>query len=265
MNVNLNETYALITGASSGFGLEMSKTLLNQGATVALAARPGEKLDKAVEDLQSKRLKAVKLPLDVRCEDSVENAVAWVEDNWGRIDLLINNAGLGMGRVNPNFLEDPKSFFEIDVDAFRDVVDTNFTGYFLVARAFAPMMISNGKGRIVNVSTGKGTMVMKGFTPYGPARAGAEALSEIMTADLQDYGISVNILLPGGAADTGLIPEGWREEFLRRFNLLGADVMNEAILFLASPQAEGITGERIIAKDFHKWLEEKGIQIKEPY
>lgn len=261
MNTNLDGFYGLITGASNGFGLEMAKALLRKGATVAVTARPSERLDSAVENLQREGLKAVKLPLDVRSQDSIENAVSWVKKHWGRLDLLVNNAGLGMGRVNPSFLSDPKPFFEIDVDGFRDVVDTNFTGYFLVAKGFTPIMIYQGKGRIVNVSTGKRTMVLKGFTPYGPARAGAEALSEIMAADLKDYGINVNILLPGGAADTGLIPEGLREEFQNQFDLLSADVMNNAILFLASPQADGITGERIIAKNFHQWLEQKGIQV----
>ncbi|KPU45274.1 3-oxoacyl-[acyl-carrier-protein] reductase FabG [Oxobacter pfennigii] len=259
MNHKLTGFYAVITGASDGFGFEMSRTLLLNGATVAMASRPGEKLNVAAGRLQSEGLQAFALPMDVRSEQSVDEAVSWVKKNWGHIDLLVNNAGLGIGRVNPT--TNPKLFFEIDPDGFRDVVETNFTGYFLVARGFAPMMVARRKGRIVNVSTSHSTMVNKGQTPYGPSRAGAEALSNIMTAELSEYGITVNVLLPGGAADTGLIPEGLREEFRKRVNLLGPDVMNEAILFLASPLAEGMTGERIIAKDFHQWLQDKGIKI----
>ena len=77
--------------------------------------------------------------------------------------------------------------------------------------------------------------------------------------ELKDYNITVNILLPGGAADTGFVPKELRGFFENR-GLLPASVMNDAILFLASDRAAGITGERIIAKDFHLWLEEKGIK-----
>lgn len=261
MAYELTDFYAVITGASDGLGLAMSRALLEKGAAVALAARPGGKLDKAVAALQAEGLKAHALPMDVRNEHSVDEGVAWVKKNWGRIDLLVNNAGIGMGRVNPQFVDSSKPFYEIDPEGFRDMVETNFTGYFLVARGFVPMMVAGRKGRIVNVSTSLTTMVSKDHIPYGPSRAASEALSHAMSAQLKEYGITVNVLLPGGAADTGLIPAESREAFMKRVKLLSPDVMNEAILFLASPQAEGITGERIIGTEFHQWLQDKGIQI----
>jgi NAD(P)-dependent dehydrogenase (short-subunit alcohol dehydrogenase family) len=113
-----------------------------------------------------------------------------------------------MQRVNPRFITDPQPFFQVDPDGFRDVVDTNFTGYFLAARGFAPMMVEQKKGRIVNISTSYTTMTKKGFVPYGPSRAGSEALSNVMSADLKDYGITVNVLLPGGP----VAKEGFSEE-----------------------------------------------------
>ncbi|MCR3923313.1 MAG: SDR family oxidoreductase, partial [Firmicutes bacterium] len=214
---------AVITGGSDGLGLAMAQALLAEGATVALAARPSAKLVKAVSTLQQEGMDAHALPLDVRSEQSVTEAVAWVKEQWGQVDLLVNNAGIGMGRVNPKFSTEPQPFFTASAAGFRDVVETNFTGYFLVAKGFVPMMIEQGKGRIVNVSTSLQTMTRKGMSPYGPARAGAEALSQIMTAELKEHGISVNLLLPGGAADTGLIPEELREEFRKRPNLLQPD------------------------------------------
>ena len=91
-------------------------------------------------------------------------------------------------------------------------------------------------------------MTMKGQIPYGPARAGAEALSDIMAKELEGHGITVNVLLPGGMADTGLVPPGMREILLPR--MLPPNIMNEAILYLASTEATGITGERFIGKEF---------------
>jgi NAD(P)-dependent dehydrogenase (short-subunit alcohol dehydrogenase family) len=140
---------------------------------------------------------------------------------------------------------------------FRDLIETNLTGYFLVARGFTPLMIEQGKGRIINISMNHETMKRKGFVPYGPSRAATESLSAIMAEDLKESGISVNILLPGGATATGMIPDDLRSEIEAKFRLMQPEVMAEPIVFLASPEAEGITGERIVASEFESWLKEK--------
>ena len=255
MNIALDGLYAVITGASSGLGYTMAKALLEKGATVALSARPGEKLDNAVNTLVQTGLDAYALPMDVCNEDSIIEAVSWVGEKWKRLDLLVNNAALMMHRIYPDFLTSPKPFYEIHPDVFRKVVDTNLTGYFLVARGFLPMMIEQNKGRIVNISTSFSTM--NRFAPYGPSRAGSEALSNIMAAELNKFGIMVNLLLPGGAVNTGGILNDMNHEL--PFTLLSPEIMADPIVFLASSLADGITGERIIAKEFDDWLKRKGI------
>jgi gluconate 5-dehydrogenase len=97
-------------------------------------------------------------------------------------------------------------------------------------------------------------MRRRGFVPYGPSRAGAESLSRIMEADLAGSGVSVNMLLPGGATATGMIPDELTPEVRER--LLPASVMAAPILWLCSAAAEGVTGERIVAAEFDGWLEE---------
>ena len=250
---------AVITGASGGFGFEMAKTLLSCGANVAVSSRPGEKLENAVKSLENEGYSPVCLPMDVRDEASAEKAAQIISERWGRIDMLVNNAGLGTGRVNSSM--EPIDFFQINPEAFRDVVNTNFIGYFLTARSFVPLMIKQGKGQIVNVSTSIPTMTREGQIPYGPARAAAEAFSVILSKELKKYSINVNVILPGGASRTGLIPEAFREEYEKRGDLLGADILNRVILFLASPLAENLNGERIIAKEFDVWLNEKGMKL----
>lgn len=254
MDIALEGLHAVVTGASSGLGFAMSEALLEKGATVALASRQGEKLDNAVNTLRQNGLKAYALPMDVRSEDSVAEAASWIRKEWKRIDLLVNNAALMMHRIYPDFLTSPKAFYDIAPDIWRDMVDTNLTGYFLVTRGFVPMMIEKKKGGIVNISTSLSTM--NRFAPYGPSRAASEALSNIMTAELMKYNIMVNVLLPGGAVDTGGLPGGIDNEL--PFKLLSPDIMAEPIVFLASPHAEGLTGERIIARDFKQWLKDKG-------
>ena len=95
------------------------------------------------------------------------------------------------------------------------------------------------------------TMTRAGFVPYGPSRAGAESLSRIMAADLRGTPVTVNMLLPGGATRTGMVPDG-PAAGLR--NLLEPEVMGPPIAWLASAEAAGVTGERIVAAEFGQWL-----------
>jgi NAD(P)-dependent dehydrogenase (short-subunit alcohol dehydrogenase family) len=249
---DLSSVRAVVTGATRGLGAAMADALLQAGATVAIAARPGPRLDEAVARRRNQGLAAESLPIDVRDPGSVEAAVRAVMSRWDRVDLVVNNAGLGMRTVNPRFFDVPMPFFEVDPEGFIDVISTNLTGYFLVARAFAPAFIRQGRGRFLNVSMNHETMCRQGFVPYGPSRAGAEALSLIMAEDLRSFGIAVNILLPGGATATGMIPDGLPEA--ARHALLAPEIMGPPVVFLASAGAEGLTGQRIVAKDFDHWL-----------
>lgn len=245
---------AVVTGATSGIGAAMADALLRAGATVAVAARPTPRLAEVVARWRDEGLACEALALDVRDPDRVEAAAAEVRTGLGGVDVVVNNAGIGMRTVNPRFFEDPRPFFEVSPEGFAGVVATNLTGYFLVARAFARLFVDQGRGRFVTVSMNHETMRRRGFVPYGPSRAGAEALSLIMTEDLRPYGIAVNILLPGGATATGMIPDDLPETARARF--LSPRVMGPPTAFLASAEAEGLTGARIVAKDFDAWLAE---------
>jgi gluconate 5-dehydrogenase len=160
------------------------------------------------------------------------------------MDLLVNNAGIGMRTVNPRFLEEPQPFWSVPLDGFRDVFETKVTGCFLVASAVVPRMLEAGGGRVVNISMNRATMVRRGFVPYGPAGAGVEALSHVMAADLAGTPVRVNMLLPGGATATGMVPDGVSDDV--RASLLSADVMGPPIVWLASPEAASVNGQAIV-------------------
>jgi NAD(P)-dependent dehydrogenase (short-subunit alcohol dehydrogenase family) len=168
----------------------------------------------------------------------------------GGVDLLVNNAGLGMRTVNPRFMVEPQGFWEVPPERFRAVIDVNLTGYFLMARELTPRMLRAGSGRIVNISMNHTTMTRHGFVPYGPSRAGAEALSRIMAADLADTPVRVNMLLPGGATETGMVPD----DRPAGLTLIDPAVMGPPIVWLASPQAREVHDERIVATGFEAWL-----------
>jgi NAD(P)-dependent dehydrogenase (short-subunit alcohol dehydrogenase family) len=238
---------ALVTGATSGLGLAMATALAGAGVRVAVAGRSGDRAAAAASGLPG----AFGVELDVRDERSVTRAV---EATWSRldgIDLLVNNAGVGMITVNARFMTEPGGFWTVPPDAFGDVIATNLTGYFLVAREITPRMLAAGRGRIVNISVNLSTMTRAGFVPYGPSRAGAEALSRIMAADLRDTPVTVNVLLPGGPTRTGMVPP---EHAAALKNLLEPEIMGPPIVWLASTEASGVRDQRIVAAEFEEWL-----------
>jgi NAD(P)-dependent dehydrogenase (short-subunit alcohol dehydrogenase family) len=240
---------ALVTGGTSGLGLAMAAALAGAGLRVAVAGRSGER----AADVAGRLPGAFGVELDVRDEGSVARAI---EAAWSRldgIDLLVNNAGIGMRTVNQSFMTEPRGFWTVPPDGFRDVIATNLTGYFLVAREVTPRMLAAGSGgRIVNISVNQSTMTRTGFVPYGPSRAGTESLSRIMAADLSGTPVNVNLLLPGGATRTGMVPD---EHATGLRNLLEPEIMGPPIVWLASAEASGVNDERIVAAEFEQWLD----------
>ncbi len=253
---------ALITGASSGLGFEMAKALLSRGARVVIAARGGTRLEAAIAELQ-KLGDAYAVPMDVRSEASVSAAAAWFRERFDRLDLLVNNAGIGNNAPGMEDLPMEHPFYDVPVSAVRDVLETNLLGFFLVSRSFVPIMLRQGSGSLVYVSTSDGTMTGRGQLPYGPSKAGAEAMAAILAEELRDRGIRVNVICPGGFTDTNMASPGAREFMLKNGRpVLPPAVLNKTILFLASSAARGLTGEKLIGKELDRWLEERGIDFR---
>jgi NAD(P)-dependent dehydrogenase (short-subunit alcohol dehydrogenase family) len=251
-DLDLHGVRVLVTGSTDGLGLAMAEALVAAGAVVAVNGRRIDRVETAAAHLGGHEAGVYSIPFDVRDEAAVTAGVQAAAEALGGLDVLVNNAGIGMRTVNPRFLTHPQPFWEVSADGFRAVVDTNLTGYFLVARAAVEPLRASPSGRIVNVTMNHATMRRQGFVPYGPSRAGAEALSLIMTADLAESGVAVNMLLPGGATATGMIPDGLDEA--AQAQLLPASIMGPPIVWLCSAEAEGVRGERIVATEFEDWL-----------
>jgi len=244
----LDGVRALITGGTSGLGLAMAEALAAAGATVVITSRSAER----AAAIAARWPRVAGVVADAADETSVARAVREVWSLFGGIDLLVNNAGLGMRTVNPRFMVEPRGFWEVSPDKFRSVIDANLTGYFLMAREVTPRMLAAGAGRIVNISVNDATMTRRGFVPYGPSRAGSEALSRIMAADLDGTPVTVNILLPGGATETGMLPPV--ADRPAQFTPSDPAVMGPPIVWLASAAARGVHNERILATEFPGWL-----------
>ena len=195
----------LVTGGTSGLGLAMAAALAAAGA-----GRGGRPVGGAGGRGRRGTARRAGVELDVRDESSVARAV---EAAWSRldgIDMLVNNAGIGMRTVNPHFMTEPRGFWAVPAGRVprgdRDQPDRLLPGG---ARGHAA---DAGRRRRPHRQH-LGERVdhdRAGFVPYGPSRAGSEALSRIMAADLRDTGVTVNLLLPGGATVTGMLPPGAR-------------------------------------------------------
>ena len=125
------------------------------------------------------------------------------------------------------------------------IIETNVNGPFFMAKHATPVMLKAGWGRIVNVSVSHQTMRRRGFSPYGPSKAALESETIIWSQDLEGTGVTVNALLPGGPTLTGMIPANMPPEALP--NLLDPKIMVPPLLWLVSPDSDGMTGKRLVA------------------
>jgi NAD(P)-dependent dehydrogenase (short-subunit alcohol dehydrogenase family) len=157
----------------------MARALSGAGARVAVTSRDRIRAEATAEELGAG---ALGLELDVRDPDSVSAAVDAAYGVLRGLDLLVNNAGIGMRTVNPRFMTDPLPLWDVSPAGFRDVLETKVVGTFLVARAVVPRMLIAGAGRVVTISMSEQTMVRRGFVPYGPSGAAVDALARVMAA-----------------------------------------------------------------------------------
>ena len=245
--MKLNDRIAIVTGGGRGIGKAIAEAFAREGAKVVVTAA---RQRNEVESVASK-IGGTAVLADVSKKDDVEKLVDTVVSRFGRIDILVNNAARGMRFVNESFMMEPKPFWEADPDVWRMVIDTNVNGVFLITRAVIPHMLKRRFGRIINISINHETMKRKGFTPYGPSKAALESMSIIWAQELESTGITLNLLLPGGATNTGMIPDTFPEP--QRKKLIDPVVMGPPAAYLASDDASGINGQRIIAVD---WKEE---------
>ena len=171
---------------------------------------------------------------DVTRADECDAVAARVLDRFGRIDGLVNAAGIGMQTVRANYMSDPVRFWEVTPEQWEAVMDVNWKGAFLMARSVVPHMIEQKWGRIVNVTTSLDTMFRGAYTPYGMSKAALEAASASWARDLEGSGVTVNVLVPGGPTNTSFIPDSAPFD---RSRLVQPEVMAAPICWLISEAA----------------------------
>jgi NAD(P)-dependent dehydrogenase (short-subunit alcohol dehydrogenase family) len=242
--------WVIVTGAGYGIGRAIATAFAAEGAHVALAARSTAKLEESAALLRAHGGEALVVPADVRREEDVARLVRDVHAHAGRIDVLVSNSGITgpTGHVHDTALAD-----------WNDTLATNLTGAFLCARAVAPHMIAARGGAIVHIGSVAGRMAYPLRAPYAASKWGLIGFSHSLAAELGPHGIRVNVVQPGStagermerviatrAAAQGTTPDQARQFFTRDVPLgrmVGPEEVARAVLFLASDEASGITGQ----------------------
>ncbi len=191
MSMLTADSVAIITGASSGVGRSTALSLANKGMRLSLLARSEDVLTEVAEAARNRGAgDACHFVCDIRDEAAVDRAVASTLARFGRIDVLINAAGLSLnGEVDGYTLDD-----------WRTVIDTNLTGTFLTCRALAPVMKRQGGGQIINISSGAGRNGIKEMAAYCASKFGVIGFTESFALEVRNHNIRVSVLIPGSVA-----------------------------------------------------------------
>lgn len=228
------ERVAIVTGGGRGIGKAIAQGFAREGARVVVTARTADEIADVAHEIVLAGGEAIGMVCDVSDEANVQQMVDETISQWGRIDILVNNAATNLPNID---------VVDMEPDAWRRVVDVNLTGPFLCARAALPKMIEQGSGSIVNISSIGGRHGSKGRGPYRAAKAGLINLTETLAAENFPHGVRVNCVCPGGV-ETEMLR--LIEASLDR-QLMTPDEMANVVLYLASDDSSAVTGTSIDA------------------
>jgi NAD(P)-dependent dehydrogenase (short-subunit alcohol dehydrogenase family) len=256
--MKLKGRFALITGASQGFGAEIARQFVANGASVMLCARSADKLrdqQQALAPLLAPGSRIVAVVGDVGNVNDVDAIFAKVNSDFPRLDILVNNAGIygPMGNIE-----------NVDWNEWIDAIRINLLGLVYVARAAVPMFRSQRYGKMINISGGGAANPMPGITAYAVSKAGVVRFTESLALECKDDNIDVNAIAPGALVTqmmTQLLeagPDKVGKNFYDRMKKIAdeggtpLDVGAALCVFLGSSESDGITG-KLIAAQWDRW------------
>lgn len=244
---------ALVTGGGQGLGRAIARRLACEGARVAIAQRNPEPLERTAADIRAAGGEVIAVPTDVAVPEQVDRLAEAVQEAFGGVDILINNAGFNRRR---------SSFMEIDLAAWNEVLGGNLTGPFLCAKAVVPGMIERRWGRIVNVGALQAWWPLSGNAAYASAKGGLVSLTRSLAVDLTRFGIIVNCIVVGPvdpkAEDIPLDARDWPTLLGRRG--LPSEVASLAA-YLASDECSFVIGQTIVCDGGRSLSREPDVEL----
>jgi len=242
---DLNGRVVIVTGASKGLGRSMATHLGTLGANVALVARSVDELESIADAAATEALVA---PADVRDAEAVEAVVEATLDAFGRIDGLVNNAGVDF----LTFGDERKPIVETTEAEWDTILDVNLKGVFLFTKGVLPTMLEQGSGNVVNVSSGLGRRSKANAVPYSTSKWAVEGFTRGVALEVASAGVNVNCLDPGGQVNTQI----WNHlPAEKRRSILQPDVMDAAAAQLVAQGPGGVTGESMTAAEWERQFE----------
>jgi len=235
---------AFVTGASQGIGAAVALALARDGFDVAVSSTRPEKLAAVVSEIEAAGARAVQVPLDVRSQESIDKAMAQVVSACGRLDVLINNAGVPL----------KKPALDVTPADWQEVIDVNLKGTFFMSQQMGRHLVKAGKpGCIVSIASTHGLVALASRSAYGIAKAAVMQMTRMLAIEWAEHGIRVNAVAPG-RVDTpsrawSLGEPGYRESALARIPLRRFGTVDEvaaAVSYLVSPAASYITGQTLV-------------------
>lgn len=223
--MTLEGKVALITGGGRGIGKAVAIAYARAGAKLALCARTASELEQSVSELRALKTEAEGWICDVSLEEPVKQFVAGAHEKFGRIDVLVNNAGV---------MTRPVPMTELNVRKWDYTMAVNLRGPFLVTQAVLPVMIKQKSGSIINVSSMIGRGAYANFIAYATSKWGLEGFTQTLAVEARSSNIRVNSVEPGYVATK-----------LTGFNGSKPDSVTDVFLYLASDESKGVTGKML--------------------
>jgi NAD(P)-dependent dehydrogenase (short-subunit alcohol dehydrogenase family) len=237
-NAMLEDKVALITGASQGLGRALALAFAREGARVVVNARSEESVRPVAGEVEGAGAEVLAVAADVSKGADVESLIGESVERFGKIDVLVNNAGLLGPRV---------AIEDYPEDEWRRIIDANLTGPFIVSKAAIPYL-SDGAS-IINVVSGVSVEGRAEWGAYSVSKFGMEGLNQILAAELAERGVRVNAVDPGGMR-TDMRASAYPEEDPQ--TRITPEENTAVFLYLASDESNGVTGERFKAQEFER-------------